>query len=90
MGIIRLWTQQGEKDEGLLECGKCYQISGEVDTIASASENITLGIIDWSLVYGGQPVTALANIFILQTIEFTTTGSYTKTFDLECLDFLRS
>jgi len=80
MGYIRLYDPP--------ECDKCYQITGTVNSLSSASESISLGIIDWNLVFSGQALTAISNLLTIQTIEFTSTGAFNISIDIECVPFL--
>lgn len=81
MAYIRLYDD--------VECDKCYSISGTVNSLAGSTETITFGIVDWALVFSGQPLTALANILVTQTLEFSSTGAFSTTFDMECIPFIQ-
>lgn len=81
MAFIRLFE--------LPECDTCYSLEGTVNSLASASESITFGIIDWTVYYQVGPVTALAGLLTTQTLEFTSTGAFSETVTIECIPFIQ-
>lgn len=89
MGFIKL------NDYNSLQCGQCYRMTGTVNSIETGEPVFLgdgkIGLFLFDDVYSGDPLDflqQLASAILIQEIEFSSTGAFDITFDLECFDFL--